>query len=380
MGRLILLYTAVRLQGDPHSLPRPILVQPLTMSSKKKGSMSENLHEKKTRVGFTNPAPVYPGTSFASDTYQSLGVDNKFDINDLMSNLKIKIIDYKPKEGLLVFDLIGVDAPVANAFRRILLSEIPTMAIEHVWIHNNTSIIQDEVLAHRLGLIPIKVDPRKFEFKKPGEEETDETTLVFKLKVRCTRSNNTNPQNPEEAYVNSKVYSRDLIWEPVGGQAELFADDPPRPVHDDILIAKLRPGQEIEVECRCAKGEGKEHAKWSPVSTAYYRLLPDIKFVKDFKGQEAKKLVAKCPMNVFDIEDSGKAYVKNQRNCTMCRECIREDGWDKRIKLLRVKDHFIFSIESTGILPPNVLFEEAVKVFMAKCHTVLTELDNLHAQ
>ena len=37
-----------------------------------------------------------------------------------------------------------------------------------------------------------------------GEEETDETTLVFKLKVRCTRSNNTNPQNPEEAYVNSK--------------------------------------------------------------------------------------------------------------------------------------------------------------------------------
>ncbi len=109
---------------------------------------------------------VQPGTSFASDTYQSLGVDNKFDINDLMSNLKIKIIDYKPKEGLLVFDLIGVDAPVANAFRRILLSEIPTMAIEHVWVHNNTSIIQDEVLAHRLGLIPIKVDPRKFEFKK----------------------------------------------------------------------------------------------------------------------------------------------------------------------------------------------------------------------
>jgi DNA-directed RNA polymerase I and III subunit RPAC1 len=71
------------------------------------------------------------------------------------------------------------------------------------------------------------------------------------------------------------VYSRDLIWEPVGGQAELFADDPPRPVHDDILIAKLRPGQEIEVECRCAKGEGKEHAKWSPVSTAYYRYVVD---------------------------------------------------------------------------------------------------------
>jgi NAD-dependent dihydropyrimidine dehydrogenase PreA subunit len=88
--------------------------------------------------------------------------------------------------------------------------------------------------------------------------------------------------------------------------------------------------------------------------------------------------VAKCPMNVFDIEDSGtslsstslhqaahshcpcafwccpagKAYVKNQRNCTMCRECIREDGWDKRIKLLRVKDHFICTFSSALSLQP----------------------------
>jgi DNA-directed RNA polymerase I and III subunit RPAC1 len=162
-------------------------------------------------------------------------VDNKFDVNDFMSNLSIKIIDYKPKEGLLVFDLIGVDAPVANAFRRILLSEIPTMAIEDVWIHNNTSIIQDEVLAHRLGLIPIKIDPRNFKVKTrtlvphiyyyylfiyllinqiicaAGEAETDETTLVFKLKVRCTRSSNPNPQSPEEAYENSKGVTSPFI-------------------------------------------------------------------------------------------------------------------------------------------------------------------------
>jgi DNA-directed RNA polymerase I and III subunit RPAC1 len=62
----------------------------------------------------------------------------------------------------IVFDLIGIDASIANAFRRILLAEVPTMAIEHVYIWNNSSIIQDEVLAHRLGLIPLKVDPRAF--------------------------------------------------------------------------------------------------------------------------------------------------------------------------------------------------------------------------
>jgi len=60
------------------------------------------------------------------------------------------------------FDLIGVDASIANAFRRILIAEVPTMAIETVFVFNNTSVIQDEVLAHRLGLIPIKADPERF--------------------------------------------------------------------------------------------------------------------------------------------------------------------------------------------------------------------------
>jgi DNA-directed RNA polymerase I and III subunit RPAC1 len=60
------------------------------------------------------------------------------------------------------FDLVGVDASIANAFRRILIAEVPSMAIETVYVFNNTSVIQDEVLAHRLGLIPIKADPGKF--------------------------------------------------------------------------------------------------------------------------------------------------------------------------------------------------------------------------
>lgn len=63
----------------------------------------------------------------------------------------------------MVFELTGVDAPIANALRRILIAEVPTMAIATVYIANNTSILPDEVLAHRLGLIPILADPREFE-------------------------------------------------------------------------------------------------------------------------------------------------------------------------------------------------------------------------
>lgn len=63
------------------------------------------------------------------------------------------------------FDLIGIHPSLANTFRRLMLSDVTSMAIEKVHIINNTSIIQDEVLAHRLGLIPLKADSRLFEFK-----------------------------------------------------------------------------------------------------------------------------------------------------------------------------------------------------------------------
>ena len=75
------------------------------------------------------------------------------------SNFRIEIVEDRDDE--LVFDMVGVDAPIANAFRRILLAEVPSVALEHVFISKNTSIIQDEILAHRLGLIPLRVDPRK---------------------------------------------------------------------------------------------------------------------------------------------------------------------------------------------------------------------------
>lgn len=63
------------------------------------------------------------------------------------------------------FDLIGVDASIANSLRRTLIAEVPTIAIESVYVYNNTSIMQDEVLAHRLGLLPIKFDPRLLNWK-----------------------------------------------------------------------------------------------------------------------------------------------------------------------------------------------------------------------
>lgn len=163
----------------------------------------------------------------------------------------------------------------------------------------NTSIIPDENLAHRMGLIPIMVDPHMFEMKNPEKPYDETNSLRFKLHVICTKKNpreptplNINDVHEEERIFNhSNVYSGDLEWIPIGDQAERFKENPPRPLHDDILIAKLRPGQEIEMELICEKGIGKTHAKWSPVCTAYYRLMPDIKLVEPIKGEDAEELV-----------------------------------------------------------------------------------------
>lgn len=67
------------------------------------------------------------------------------------------------------FDMIGIHPFLANTFRRLMLSDVPSMAIDKVHVLNNTSIIQDEVLAHRIGLIPLKADPRLFEYKSEGK-------------------------------------------------------------------------------------------------------------------------------------------------------------------------------------------------------------------
>ncbi len=120
------------------------------------------------------------------------------------------------------------------------------------------------------------------------------------------------------------------------------------------------------MELVCEKGIGKTHAKWSPVCTAYYRNLPDIRITEPIIDQEASDLKALCPMGVFDIEDLGKnnkktAIVKDGGiACTTCRECIRDDRFSRKIDLGKKKEEFEFHVESVGIYTPDELVIEAL--------------------
>ncbi|KAJ1493213.1 DNA-directed RNA polymerases I and III subunit RPAC1 [Baffinella frigidus] len=292
----------------------------------------------------------------------------------------------------MTMDMSGLDVAFANALRRILNAELPTMAIEKVFVMNNTGVLHDELLAQRLGLIPIKIDPEKFDWPSPETKAVDSTgpvsekeVIKFKLQVKCKKAPG---GDANQEPINGKVFSSQLQWLPFGKQEEDFASDRPEPVHSDILVARLRPGQEIDIEMHCVKGNNfgdRGHAKWSPVATAWYRLLPRIDILGDVLDERADNLVAKCPISCFDIEDlaggSRRAIVsERERDCTLCRECIRDEDLAPQIRLARKKDHFIYTIESSGIIKPTELFKQAVKTLKAKALAMIAHLDQLEGQ
>lgn len=120
-----------------------------------------------------------------------------------------------------------------NKFRQIISTEIPTIAIDMVEIFVNTSDMHEEIIAHRLGLVPIKT-----------EAITNNTYLDLEI----------------EAEESQLVLSRDLVGSP-------------RPIYDDIIICKLRKGQAIKLRAHLKFGTGEDQAKWSPVSNFTFRKL-----------------------------------------------------------------------------------------------------------
>ncbi|EEP76984.1 DNA-directed RNA polymerases I and III 40 kDa polypeptide [Uncinocarpus reesii 1704] len=312
----------------------------------------------------------------------------------------LQVIFHKNDPLEASFSLIGVDAAIANAFRRILIAEIPSLAIEFVFIHNNTSVIHDEVLSHRLGLVPLKgsLDGINwmtwFRMPQEGEEDSasvasDHNTIVLKLNAECTKNPNASPdeEDPTVLYNNAHVYARDIVFEPVGRQTTFFSgpDGEIQPSNPDILLAKLRPGQKIDIEMHCIKGIGQDHAKFSPVATASYRLLPDIQITRPILGDDAVKFANCFPPGVIGIEHvtadeaeqkgtgyeghkgEKKAVVVDPFKDTVSRECLRHEEFKDKVKLGRIRDHFIFNIESVGQFNSDLLFIESVKVLRLKC-------------
>ncbi|KAK3335753.1 DNA-directed RNA polymerase [Cercophora scortea] len=324
------------------------------------------------------------------------GENHEWNIDTFRDNFQVEFHQNDPL--LASFSLIGVDASIANAFRRIMIADVPSLAIEYVFMANNTSVIQDEVLAHRLGLIPFKGGREGLHkflkwYKKPadGDEDPgnfDYNTIRMELNVECTHNENAaeDEEDPNKLYHHANVYASDIKFDPIGRQSQYFSgENAITPVNPDILIAKLRPGQAIECSMHMHKGAGSDHAKFSPVATASYRLMPTIDILQPILGADAEKFSKCFPRGVIGLEKvtrreaaqkgSGyeghegelKAVVKDPMRDTVSRECLRHAEFKDKVKLGRRRDHFIYSIESAGQWESDAIFLESIAHLKEKC-------------
>ncbi|KAF8161646.1 DNA-directed RNA polymerase [Crassisporium funariophilum] len=295
--------------------------------------------------------------------------DHAWSLTKFKKNLKVKV--QRLSNRSIEFDIVGVDASIANAFRRIMNAEVPTVCIETVYVWNNTTVIQDEILSHRLGLVPLNVDPALMIMKKsPTDAPMDQNTIVFSIKIKCER----NPKapkgstNPDELYINHELKSSHIVWQPAGEQEDVFTK-PPAPTNPNIVLAKLRPGQEVDMEVHAVKGVGKDHAKFSPVATASYRLLPHIKITKAIAPQHADKFQKCFSPGVIKIDSRTREVSVDEHNVrkdSVSREVLRHPEFADSVELSRVRDYFLFNVESEGPYAPERILQESVMVMREK--------------
>jgi len=283
----------------------------------------------------------------------------------------------------LEFDVIGIDPAIANGLRRIMIAEVPTMAIEHVFITKNTSIVHDEVLAQRLGLVPIFADPAEFEFSNEKLSSNEYNSIIFRINVSCEKI--------DGKIENKNVFSSSLVWLPNGSEMpketschfssnRFETKSVFRPVYSDILLAVLSPGQEIILEAHCCKGIGKTHAKWSPVATQWYRLRPETALLQEVYGDLAKVLTIELPglVKMASNNSSTSGIVGNARLHELLiakfRRLSGEHRWAPYLKLKKVKNHFIFKIETSGVFKVWDIFVQALDILAAKADKALETL------
>jgi DNA-directed RNA polymerase subunit D len=140
--------------------------------------------------------------------------------------------------------LKGVPLQYANALRRVCLNGVPVFAIDTVDIIENSSVLADEGLAHRLGLIPIKTDLSRF--NEPSKCDCHSETGCSNCKVMLVLDSG-------DSDTTRTVLSNELSSE----------DDSIKPISDKIPIVQLAPGQRIKIECYARLGRGTDHAKWN---------------------------------------------------------------------------------------------------------------------
>ena len=243
----------------------------------------------------------------------------------------MKVTEISRSDSILKVLLEGVDVGVVNALRRVLVSEVPVYAIDHIIVYENTSQLYDEILAHRLGLVPLSTPPNV----------TREVTLGLEKEGPCV------------------VYTKDMVSE----------DELVMPILPDIPIVKLGDAQRVKVHCIATVGTAKSHVKYQPC-LAFYKYFPMVEIGKSCDGCGA--CVAACPKEILELKD-GSLKITDIEECTLCRSC--EEVCDlNAITVSYDPAKFVFTVENYGNLSTQELIEISTEIIEKKCDSFIDAL------
>ncbi|CAA2976469.1 DNA-directed RNA polymerases II, IV and V subunit 3 [Olea europaea subsp. europaea] len=288
---------------------------------------------------------------------------------------KIKIREVR--DDFMKFELRETDSSIANALRRVMIAEVPTIAIDLVEIEVNSSVLNDEFIAHRLGLIPLTSERAMgMRFSRDcdacdGDGQCEYCSVEFHLRAKCI--------NDQTLDVTSKdLYSSDHTVVPVDFSDSSSGFD--NSENKGIIIVKLRRGQELILRAIARKGIGKDHAKWSPAATVTFMYEPDIyineELMESLTPDEKREFVESSPTPVFKFdENTNQAYTYDEEVIKKA-ESMGKPGL---VEIRAKEDCFIFTVESTGAIKASQLVLNAIDVLKQKLDAVRLSADTVEA-
>lgn len=299
-----------------------------------------------------------------------------------------KLIDLEVieiKDSICIFKLKNADVSIANSLRRIMIAEVPTICIDLVEISSNSSVLHDEFIASRLGLIPLdctKIDLDKFNYPRDCDCEgnCDRCTLTYELNVSCNQDERLDVTTHHLKPLTT-IHGTDIKVYPVE-YTEI--NETTR-----IPILKLKKYQRLKLRAMARKGVGKEHAKWSPVATATYQYIPDIRLNKsrmqELTTEQKKEFEQSCPRSIFKYKSSHDIVDIEETNvlrCMYCKECekkAQELGVPDLVTVREKKgarggNDFLFTVETTKALRPDQVIVKSMDVLIEKLKRVYEKI------
>ena len=244
-------------------------------------------------------------------------------------------------EDTIRFLIEGVDTAFVNSLRRTMVAEVPTMTIEDIFYFDNSSLVPDEILANRIGFTPLKTDLDSYVLPEDCDCEAE---------LGCPKCRAVLTMDVEATDGSVTVYSGDLV-----------PDDPnTAPASGNVMLAKLATGQAIRFEAYAQLGQGKVHSKWSPVSMCVYQNVSMVPITDQAKAEECitdcqdAAVIEKDHLKIIDIQKF--------ESCKRCRELAPREFIMENMK----PDEFLFTVESTGALPPKRIVTEAANILKKK--------------